>query len=465
MQVQGKKIQHVLCLGIGGVGVGPLAQCLVRCGVKVTGYDAKSNAICERLVSLGVEINTHLSVDLLRDDVDAVVYSSAIAHDHPVLQAARARQILVLRRAEMLGELLQLKQGIAVAGTHGKTTTSALLAYVLYASGQDPSWVVGGKLHNTDSYMRWSDGEHLVVEADESDGSLICLQPQMAVLTNCESDHLINFSHDFSQLRNLFLRFLSQLPDDGCVVANIDDEEVVALAAESGKRMVGFGFGDSADYRAYAYEQQGLQASAQLQLPTGEVVRLQLGLPGRHNIYNAVAAFACAHQLGVAPEHILSALAEFSGVGRRFSVCGEYCFDRGCALLVNDYGHHPTEIAATVQAARASYPEKRLVIAFQPHRFSRTAELFDAFVASLVQADVLLLLDTFAAGELVIEKMRSADLAGAMRDTGHHSVYHVGGVEHLIPAIHQHVRDDDLLILQGAGSVGYMVDRLSAYKQ
>ena len=465
VQVQGKEIKHALCLGIGGVGVGPIAECLLGLGIRVTGYDAKCNAICDHLTSLGVTIATQLDDALLAKDVDAVVHTSAIAPDHMVLQAARDRGILVMRRAEMLAELLQWKKGIAVAGTHGKTTTSALLAYVLYASGLDPSWVVGGKLHNTDSYMRWSDGEHLVVEADESDGSLICLRPNVAILTNCESDHLINFSHDYSQLRNLFADFLAQLPDDGYAVVNMDDAEVAALATESGKKVVGFGFGDSADYQASSYKQQGLQATAQLKLPDGEVVTLQIALPGKHNIYNALAAFVSAHQLGVSSDRILQALAAFSGVGRRFTICGEYCFDQGCALLVNDYGHHPTEVMATVQAARASYPDRRLVIAFQPHRFSRTADCFDAFVSSLAQADVLLLLDTFSAGEKSIDNMRSADLAIAMRDTGHQYIHHIGGTEQLIPAIHQHVRDGDLLILQGAGSVGYMVDQLSTYKQ
>ena len=461
MNILGKEINCVLCLGVGGVGVGPIAMCLQQQGVKVIGYDSNINAICDCLRDAGAVIVNEASIELLTDEVDAVVYSSAIPLSHPILLAAQDKGILVMLRAKMLGELLRLRHGIAVAGTHGKTTTSSMLAFVLYSLDKSTSWVVGGKLQNTQSYMHWKQGKYLVVEADESDGSLIELKANTAVLTNCESDHLVNFGGDFKKLQNSFLEFLQAIPFDGGAIVNADDAIVMELVNKSGVNSLSFGCCDNADYQIMSYHQQGLRSHFDLRIPTGEVVPVAVNLPGKHNVYNATAAIACAHSLGFSMEPIVQAIANFTGVGRRFTVCGEYAFNDGTATLINDYGHHPTEIAATVQAARACYPGRRLVIVFQPHRYTRTQELFADFVLSLSGADLLLMPDTFSAGEELIANCETEDLVAAISAAGHQNVFHIGGLVNVVSELCARVNAGDVVILQGAGSIGYIVDKFT----
>ncbi len=461
MNILGKQINCVLCLGVGGVGVGPIAMCLQQHGVKVIGYDSNDNAICESLRDAGAVIVNEASAELLTDEVDAVVYSSAIPLSHPVLLAAQNKGVLVMLRAKMLGELLRLRHGIAVAGTHGKTTTSSMLAFVLYSLDKSTSWLVGGKLQNTQSYMHWEQGKYLVVEADESDGSLIELKANTAVLTNCEPDHLVNFAGDFKKLQNSFLEFLRAIPLDGAAIVNADDAIAMELVNKAQVKSWSFGFSDNADYQIRSYQQHGLSSHFDLQIPTGEVVQVIVNLPGKHNVCNATAAIACAHSLGFSIASLVKAIASFTGVGRRFTICGKYVFRCGVATLINDYGHHPTEIAATIQAARASYPGKRLVLVFQPHRYTRTQELFADFALSFSGADLLLLPDTFSAGEDSIANCESEDLVAAISAAGHHNVFYIGDLANVVAELDARVNADDVVILQGAGSIGYIVDKFT----
>ena len=455
MQIQGKIIKHVYCVGIGGVGVGPVAAFLRHMGLKVSGADVHQNALTRQLEQVGVRVfDGHHAAQV--QDADLLVYSSAVNENNPERLWARKHGVLQLHRAEMLAHLLHLHRGIAVAGTHGKTTTTAMIAHLLMAIDADPSYVVGGKMQNTNRYMRCGGGDLMVAEVDESDGSLLHFTPNVAIMNNVEADHLRNFDHDFSKLKATFLGFLNQVACDGFVVVNRDDPVAWSLTQSLNCQVVSVGRHLQADYRLLGFEQHGLSSRFDLVVNGDLTIDITLPMPGKHNAFNAAMALACVHRLGGLWPVMAAAIARFKGVGRRFSVCDDYQFDTSKVTLINDYGHHPTELAVTLDAARSAYPNRRLVMAFEPHRFSRTQALLGEFIEVLLRVDCLLLLDTHAAGELSVAGVSSDQLYEHLRGRGMRDVVRTGQLSALYASLSKYVRDDDVVILQGAGGIGYL---------
>ena len=436
-----KAFPRVHFVGIGGVGMSGIAEVLCTLGYQVSGSDNADNAVTRRLASLGATISKgHAAANVL--DADCVVVSSAISASNPELMEARSQRIPVVPRAEMLAELMRFKRGIAVAGTHGKTTTTSLLASVLAEGGMDPTFVIGGQLLAAGANARLGGGQWLVAEADESDGSFLRLNPAVAIVTNIDADHLENYGGDFARVKAAFNEFLHRLPFYGLAVLCIDDAEVAALAANTSRHVLTYGFSADADVRAEDVSQQGGRMHYTLCLPDGTRTPCTLALPGRHNVQNALAASAVAWQLGVHNDAIARALEQFAGIGRRFNQLAKLPLaGGGDVILVDDYGHHPKELAAVFDAARGGWPDKRLVVAFQPHRYSRTRDLFDDFAAVLSGVDALVLTEVYPAGE--------APIAGA------DGAVDVAGV---LPGL---LRDGDLLLLMGAGDIGAAAQQLA----
>ena len=455
--------RHVHFIGIGGVGMSGIAEVLHNLGYQVSGSDAARTATTERLAALGVQVFAgHAAANLAGADV--VVTSSAIRADNPELVAARAQGIPVVPRAEMLGELMRFRRGIAIAGTHGKTTTTSLVASVLAEAGYDPTFVIGGQLNSAGANARLGTGEYLVAEADESDGSFLMLSPVVAVITNIDADHLENYGGDFARMRSAFDDFLHRLPFYGVAVLCVDDAEVAALAERAGRSVLRYGIDNPhADVRAMNLRQHGFEMCFDLQLPgLDDPVAVCLNLPGRHNVLNALAAAAIGWQLGAAPANIAAALKKFEGVGRRFHRRGELALDQGRALLIDDYGHHPSELRAVFEAVRGGWPGRRMVIAFQPHRYTRTRDLMDDFAQVLCEADVLVLTDVYPAGEEPIAGADARDLARAVRARGKVDpvlVEHPRDFAATLPAL---LKDQDLLLLLGAGDIGRTAVDLAA---
>jgi UDP-N-acetylmuramate--alanine ligase len=390
-----------------------------------------------------------------------VVVSSAIKADNPERLAARAARIPVVPRAEMLAELMRFKRGIAIAGTHGKTTTTSLTASVLREGGMDPTFVIGGQLLSAGANAELGSGQWLVAEADESDGSFLRLNPLIAVVTNIEADHLENYGGDFNRVKQAFSEFLHRLPFYGLAVLCIEDAEVRALAEEMPRHCITYGFMDSADVRASNVAQVAGQMHFTLHLPEGVTQAVALNMPGQHNVLNALAAAAIAWQLGVSPAAIAKALGEFQGVGRRFNIKGHLTLPNGSALMVDDYGHHPSELAAVFSAARGGWPDKRLVVAFQPHRYSRTRDLFDEFSAVLSSADAVVLADVYAAGEAPILGADAKSLARSIRSRGRIDPVVAGPARALPQVLGDVLKDGDLLLLMGAGDIGAVAGELA----
>lgn len=456
-------LRRVHFVGIGGVGMSGIAEVLHNLGYEVSGSDKADSATTRRLAELGIRVDRGHAAEHV-DNADAIVVSSAIRADNPELQAARQRRIPVVPRAEMLGELMRFRRGIAVAGTHGKTTTTSLVASVLAEAGLDPTFVIGGQLTAAAANARLGTGEYLVAEADESDGSFLMLSPMIAIVTNIDADHLENYEGDFGKVKKAFADFLHRLPFYGLAVLCIDDAEVAELAAATARSSLTYGIAnDSADVRALNVRQQGGQMLFDLVLPgLDETVPVMLNLPGRHNVLNALAASAVAWQLGVEADAIQRALAQFQGVGRRFQARGELAVDSGRISLVDDYGHHPSELAAVFAAARGGWPQRRLVVAFQPHRYSRTRDLLDDFARVLSDVDVLLLTEVYPAGEAPIANADARALARAVRARGKVDpvlVEHPRELKNALPAL---LRDGDLLLLMGAGDIGAAASELAA---
>ncbi len=447
--------RRVHFIGIGGVGMSGIAEVLHNLGYSVSGSDRARTAVTERLASLGVTVaQGHDAANVA--DVDVVVTSSAIGEDNPELMAAREHRIPVVPRAEMLGELMRFRRGIAIAGTHGKTTTTSLTASVMAEAGFDPTFVIGGQLNSAGANARLGTGEYLVAEADESDGSFLMLSPIIAVVTNIDVDHLENYGGDFARVRQAFADFLHRLPFYGMAVLCIDDDEVARLAREVARTVVTYGIdSDEADVRALNVRQQGFEMHFDLQLPgRKDLLQVRLNLPGRHNVLNALAAVAIGWQLGVDETALVGALASFQGVGRRFHRRGELQLDQGTVLLVDDYGHHPSEIKAVFEAVRGGWPDRRMVVAFQPHRYSRTRDLMDDFARVLCDADVLVLTEVYPAGEKPIPGADGRALARAVRARGKVApvlVEHPREFATVLPSL---LRDGDLLLLLGAGDIG-----------
>ncbi len=454
--------RRVHFIGIGGVGMSGIAEVLHNLGYSVSGSDRASTPVTERLAQLGVKVFQGHDADNIVD-ADVVVTSSAIGEDNVELKAARERRIPVVPRAEMLGELMRFRRGIAIAGTHGKTTTTSLTASVLGEAGYDPTFVIGGQLNSAGANARLGTGEYLVAEADESDGSFLMLSPIMAVVTNIDVDHLENYGGDFDRVRQAFADFLHRLPFYGMAVLCIDDPEVAQLSREVARSVITYGIdNDEADVRALNVRQEGFEMHFDLQLPgRAKPLPMRLNLPGRHNVLNAMAAAAIGWQLGVDETALVGALASFQGVGRRFHRRGELALDEGSVLLIDDYGHHPSEIQAVFEAVRGGWSERRMVVAFQPHRYSRTRDLMDDFARVLCEADVLVLTEVYPAGEKPIPGADGRALARAVRARGKVDPVLVEHPREFAKALPALLRDGDLLLLLGAGDIGSTAEALA----
>lgn len=456
-----KVFSRVHFVGIGGTGMSGIAEVLCTLGYKVSGSDTADNATTRRLAGLGATVHRgHAAANVL--GTDCVVVSSAIRPDNPELMEARAQRIPVVPRAEMLAELMRFRRSIAVAGTHGKTTTTSLTASVLAEGGLDPTFVVGGQLLAAGANARLGSGDWLVAEADESDGSFLRLNPLVAIVTNIDADHLENYGGDFARVQAAFHEFLHRLPFYGLAVLCIDDAEVARLARDTPRHVMTYGVSSDADVRAEDIEQDGAAMAFTLCLPEQNRIRVRLALPGRHNVLNALAAAAVGWQLGVAPEAIAAALGSFEGIGRRFNLLGEVVTPNGARVqLVDDYGHHPKELAAVFEAARGGWPDCRLVVAFQPHRYSRTRDLFDDFAGVLSDVDALVLTEVYPAGEAPIAGADAKALARAIRARGRIDPVVVGGADELASVLPDILQDGDLLLMMGAGDIGAAVQKLS----
>ena len=455
------KVRQVHFVGIGGSGMSGIAEVLLTLGFKVSGSDLSSNAVTTRLASLGAEVFTgHQPRNI--HGADAVVVSSAVRDDNPEVAEARARRIPVVPRALMLAELMRLKQGVAIAGTHGKTTTTSLAASVLAEGGIDPTFVIGGRLNAAGSNARLGAGDFIVVEADESDASFLHLQPVIAVVTNIDADHMETYQQDFGRLKRAFVQFLQNLPFYGAAILCADDPNIREILPQVTKPVLTYGTTPDCSFRAENILHEGGRMRFRLLRPAGEPLEVTLNLPGRHNVLNALAAIAVATETGVADQAILKALADFRGVGRRFQFCGEVKLEGGGSFsLVDDYGHHPAEMAATLEAARGAFPGRRVVLAFQPHRYTRTRDLFEDFVRVLSSADALVLAEVYAAGEASIVAANGRSLERALRVAGKIEPVFVEEIAALPAAIRRVARNGDVVLTMGAGSIGNVPGQLT----
>ncbi|HEX6266631.1 MAG TPA: UDP-N-acetylmuramate--L-alanine ligase [Burkholderiales bacterium] len=448
------KVRRIHFVGIGGSGMSGIAEVLVNQGYQVSGSDLAENAATRRLAGLGAKISLNHKPQHV-DGADAVVVSTAVQADNPEVVAAREQRIPVVPRALMLAELMRLKQGIAIAGTHGKTTTTSLVASVLAEGGLDPTFVIGGRLNAAGSNARLGAGDFIVVEADESDASFLHLQPVMAAVTNIDADHMGTYGHDFERLKQAFVQFLQNLPFYGSAVLCGDDANVRAILPEVTKPVLTYGTGGNAQFRAEAIVHDGGRMRFRARREKAPVLDVTLNLPGQHNVLNALAAIAIATELGVGDAAILKALVEFHGVGRRFQRYGEVALAAGGRFtLIDDYGHHPAEMAATLEAARGAFPGRRIVLAFQPHRYTRTRDLFEDFVRVLSTADALLLAEVYPAGEAPIVAADGRSLARALRVAGAVEPVFVEDIADMADAVRRAVQDGDVVLTMGAGSIG-----------
>jgi UDP-N-acetylmuramate--alanine ligase len=455
------KVRRIHFVGIGGSGMSGIAEVLLNLGYQVSGSDMAENAVTRRLAGLGAKVSlSHAAANV--DGADAVVVSTAVASNNPEVIAARAKRVPIVPRALMLAELMRLKQGVAIAGTHGKTTTTSLVASVLAEGGLDPTFVIGGRLNAAGSNARLGGGEFIVVEADESDASFLHLQPVIAVVTNIDADHMETYQHDFARLKQAFVQFLQNLPFYGSAILCADDANVREILPFVSKPVVTYGYAADAAVRAEAVEHAAGAMRFRALREKAAPLDVTLNLPGRHNVQNALAAIAVASELAIPDRAIQKALAEFHGVGRRFQRCGDVPLAGGGRFtLVDDYGHHPAEMAATLAAARGAFPGRRIVLAFQPHRYTRTRDLFEDFVRVLSTADVLLLAEVYPAGEVPIVAADGRSLARAVRVAGKVEPVFVDDISHMAEAIQRVARDGDVVLTMGAGSIGNVPAQLT----
>jgi UDP-N-acetylmuramate--alanine ligase len=455
------KVKRVHFVGIGGAGMSGIAEVLLTQGYGVSGSDLAQSAVTRRLTALGARVTLgHAAANVAGADV--VVASSAVPAENAELVAARERGIPVIPRALMLSELMRLKQGIAVAGTHGKTTTTSLIASVLAEGGLDPTFVIGGRLLSADAHARLGSGEFLVAEADESDASFLVLQPVLAVITNIDADHMDTYGHDFARLKEAFVHFALRLPFYGVAVLCVDDANVRAIMPAITKPIVTYGLADDARVRATEVTHAAGRMRFVARSDSRGDLPVELNLAGVHNVQNALAAIAVGREVGVPEAAIAKALADFKGVGRRFQRHGEVKLaDGGRYTLVDDYGHHPAEMAATLAAARGSFPGRRLVLAFQPHRYTRTRDLFEDFVKVLSTVDALVLAEVYPAGESPIVAADGRALARALRVAGRVEPLFVEDVAGVAEAIRSIARDGDVVLTMGAGSIGGVAQQLT----
>lgn len=448
------RVNHIHFVGIGGAGMSGIAEVLHNLGYQISGSDMRESRVTNHLRSLGikVELNHHRAQV---NGCDVVVVSSAIADDNPELIEAREKRIPVIPRAEMLAELMRFQQGIAVAGTHGKTTTTSLVASILAEGGLDPTYVIGGLLNSSGTHARLGTGKYLVAEADESDASFLHLQPTIAILTNVDADHLETYGGDIKCLQDNFIEFLHHLPFHGLAIICLDDEGVRKIMGSILKPFKTYGFDPGADYFAHDVHHQGQQSWFQVsRADCREWLQVKLNLPGKHNVLNALAAIAVAHEVGVADASIISALAGFQGIARRCQVLGDLTIQGKKVLIIDDYAHHPREIDATLQAVRSGWPDKRVVVIFQPHRYTRTRDLFEDFCQVLAETDRLLLLEIYSAGEKPVAGADGRSLCRAIRQRGQVDPIFIEKREEIPQLLENFVEENDLLLVLGAGDVG-----------
>jgi UDP-N-acetylmuramate--alanine ligase len=459
MNVRMRRIGTIHFVGIGGSGMGGIAEVLLNLGYRVQGSDLKPNAVTARLAGLGARIAFgHQAQNA--DGADVVVTSTAVPADNPEVKAALARRIPVVPRAEMLGELMRFRQSIAVAGTHGKTTTTSLIASVLAEGGEDPTFVIGGRLKSTGSNARLGAGRYLVAEADESDASFLHLQSIISIVTNIDNDHLGTHGGDFARLRDSFVQFLHNLPFYGLAVLCIDDEHVQRIVPQVARPIVTYGLSASADVRAIDLRPDRQRTHFAVTQPGREPFAVTLNLPGTHSVRNALAAITVGRELAISDEAIGRALANFQGIERRMQLIGEVQTAAGTVTIVDDYGHHPTEVAATMEALRQAWPGRRLVLAFQPHRYTRTRDLLDDFAGVLSKADVLLVTEVYAAGETPIKGADGRAICRAVRSRGKVEPVFVNKAEYIATALRDVLRDGDLVVTMGAGHIGAIAHEL-----
>ena len=449
-----RRIQRVHFVGIGGAGMSGIAEVLVNQGFEVSGSDLAENRTTRHLQKLGATIfKGHDATNVEGSDV--LVVSTAISDRNPEVAAARESRIPVVPRAEMLAELMRFRRGIAVAGTHGKTTTTSLTASLLAEAGTDPTFVIGGLLNAWGSHARLGEGEYLVAEADESDGSFLLLQPVIALITNIDRDHLEAYENSFENLKKAFLEFLHHLPFYGVAVLCLDDEQIAEMIPSVTRAVVTYGLSEHADIRGTDLMQDGRVMHFRVQLPNrSDAIEVSLNLPGVHNVRNALGAIAIAWELGLDLPSIVRSLGSFEGIGRRFAEVGRFMVPNGEVMVVEDYGHHPTELEATITAARSGWPEKRIVTVFQPHRYTRTRDLFDEFSQVLASSDIVVLTDIYPAGEEAIDGVDSGALCQSIRARGRVNPILVSDVHDIPRELPCLLEDNDLVLLLGAGNIG-----------
>lgn len=452
-------VKHLHFVGIGGSGMCGIAEVLLNLGYVVSGSDIARSSVTDHLTALGAKVYIGHKPENI-EGADAVVVSSAIKPDNPEVVAAKACKLPVVPRAVMLAELMRLRRGIAIAGAHGKTTTTSLTATLLAAGGLDPTYVIGGRLNSSGVNARLGAGEFLVAEADESDASFLNLTPVLSVVTNIDHDHMDTYGHDFNKLKDAFVEFLSRLPFYGVAVLCVDDENVRSIIPRVTRRVIGYGLTEAAEVRAIDIRSEGTRTAYTILRPGHAPLPVVLNLPGLHNVTNSLAAVAVATLVGVDDKAIVKGLSEFTGVGRRFAQYGQLPIRNaegqatGSFTLVDDYGHHPHEIEATIAAVHTAWPEKRLLVVFQPHRYTRTRDCFEDFVNLLCQADAVVLADVYPAGEAPLVSADGRALAHAVRLRGQNNLIFCPHIEDVPAAVHKMVRDGDVVLTIGAGSVG-----------
>jgi UDP-N-acetylmuramate--alanine ligase len=455
-----RRVKRIHFVGIGGAGMGGIAEVLLNEGYQISGSDIGENQVVKRLTALGANIVIgHKAENIAQASV--IVVSTAINSDNPELVAAKELRIPVVRRAEMLAELMRFRHGIAIAGTHGKTTTTSLIASI-FAQGQlDPTFVIGGLLNSAGTNARLGSSRYLVAEADESDASFLHLQPMVAVITNIDEDHMETYQGDFEKLKDTYIEFLHNLPFYGLAVVCIDNPGVRELLPRISRQVITYGFSEDADVRATNYQQEAGISHFTVEVAGQEPLNMSVNLPGQHNVLNALAGVAVAKDEGINNDAICQALTEFEGIGRRFEQLASLTTADGDMVLVDDYGHHPSEVKATILAMRQGWPDKRLVMVFQPHRYSRTRDLYEDFVEVLSEVDCLFLLDVYSAGEAPISSADSKSLARSIRQRGQIEPIYVSDVDKLAQLLANQLQDNDMVITQGAGSIGVVARNLA----
>ena len=454
-----RRVKQIHFIGIGGAGMCGIAEILLNEGYHISGSDIAESAVTQRLTCAGATVFIgHKAENITGASV--VVISSAIRDDNPEVVAAKEARIPVIQRAQMLAELMRFRHGIAVAGTHGKTTTTAMVSMIYAEAGLDPTFVNGGLVKSVGTNAHLGRSRYLIAEADESDASFLHLQPMISIVTNIEPDHMDTYHGDFDEMKQTYVNFLHNLPFYGLAVLCADDADLMSLVPQVGRQVITYGFSENADYRIEDYQQTGFQGHYTVICPSGERIDVLLNVPGRHNALNATAALAVAKEEGIKNEAILAALADFQGAGRRFDQLGQFIRPNGKVMLVDDYGHHPTEVGVTIQAARQGWENKRIVMIFQPHRYSRTRDLFDDFVQVLSQVDALIMLDVYPAGEAPIVGADSKALCRSIRNLGKVDPVLVSDTAQLGEVLDHLIQDGDLILAQGAGSVSKLSRQL-----